>query len=79
MRTTVNLDDDVYEAARALADAHQESLGRALSRLARKGLQPVRPAVRRKRGGFPVVSLPPDSPVVSDESVRRALEDEPSR
>jgi len=75
MRTTVNLDDDVYEAARSLAESEKESLGRVLSRLARRGLVPARKPSRR-RGGFPVVALPPDSPPVTSETVRRALDDE---
>ena len=38
MRTTLNLDDDVYRAAKAVSDLEGVSLGAALSKLARKGL-----------------------------------------
>jgi hypothetical protein len=76
MRTTVNLDDDVYEAARSLAASANESLGRALSRLARRGLAPAARSTRRGRGGFPVVTLPAGSPPVTSGAVRRALDDE---
>ena len=38
MRTTANIDDDVLAAARQFADAHELTLGEALSRLARAAL-----------------------------------------
>jgi len=73
MRTTLHIDDDVYRAARSLAEAEHRSVGKVLSELARKGLAPVRPA---KRGGFPVFSVPEDAPPLTLEMVRAALEDE---
>lgn len=41
MRTTVNLPDDVYEIARSIASAKRISLGEALAKLIRRGLEPV--------------------------------------
>lgn len=76
MRTTLNLDDDVYQAARSLAEAEKQSIGRILSRLARRGLAPPGTTRRRGRGGFPVVSLPPGSPPVTPEAVRRLLDED---
>jgi hypothetical protein len=76
MRTTLNVDDDVYEAARALAESERQPIGRILSRLARRGLAPARVPGRRRRRGFPVVALPDDSPPVTPDTVRRALEEE---
>lgn len=38
MRTTLNIDDDVLEAARRFAEARHISLGEALSSLARRGI-----------------------------------------
>lgn len=40
MRTTLDLDDSVLAAARALAQSEGISLGSAVSLLARRGLQP---------------------------------------
>ena len=40
MRTTVNLPDDVYEAARSVAASKRLSLGEALAHLVRQGLNP---------------------------------------
>lgn len=74
MRTTLTLEQDVYEAARALAEAERRSLGEVVSRLARRGLAPAR-TVARRRHGFPVVSLPKGSRPVTSEAVRRLLDE----
>jgi hypothetical protein len=75
VRTTINVDDDVYEAARALAESERETIGRVLSRLARRGLAPTRIPGKRRRG-FPIVALPEGSPPVTPETVKRALEED---
>jgi hypothetical protein len=46
MRTTVTLDDDVYEAALAHARATGKRLGRVLSEMARRALEPPAPGSR---------------------------------
>lgn len=74
MRTTVQLDDDIYEAARSLADAEAISLGKALSALARKGLS-GQVSIRRK-GGIPVFEVSKTAPPLTLERVRAALDDE---
>jgi predicted CopG family antitoxin len=73
MRTTVQIDDDVYEAARSLARAENKALGHVLSRLARRGLAP-RASQRRKRG-FPVFEVTPEASPITLEAVRRALDE----
>ncbi len=40
VRTTLQIDDDVLEAARCIADDERVSVGETLSRLARRGLEP---------------------------------------
>lgn len=55
MRTTLNLDDDVLDAARALAERRGQPVGTVLSELARRGLAPARShAVRNGIQLFPV-------------------------
>lgn len=49
MRTTLSLDDDVLRAARQLAESTGQTLGQALSALARKGLEG--PVGRGRRNG----------------------------
>jgi hypothetical protein len=62
MRTTVTLADDVYQAAKTLADGSGKPLGVVLSDLARKGLRP-RPA-ELGQGGLPVFAVPPESEII---------------
>ncbi len=73
MRTTVDLDPDVLQAARSIARSQGLSLGRALSDLARRGLAPRREASRR---GFPVFRVSADAPVLTPEMVAEAQDDE---
>jgi hypothetical protein len=74
MRTTLNLDTDVIEAARALADADGRSLGTVVSDLARRGLLP-RESSLDEEDGFPVFRVSPGSAVITQEMVGAALED----
>ncbi|QDP96963.1 hypothetical protein FOE78_14475 [Microlunatus elymi] len=74
MRTTLDLDERVLAAARALAAAKNISVGRALSELALRGL--AGPASENKtRSGFPVISGV-SGHVITDEMVESALEEE---
>lgn len=73
MRTTINLPDDVYEAARSVSKARDISLGDALADLVRQGLRP--PLRMEKRNGIPIVVLPKDSPIITLEHTL-AIEDE---
>lgn len=57
VRTTLNLADDVYELARLLAQREGISLGAAISKLVRRGLNPVT-TVEAKVGEFPVFHVP---------------------
>jgi hypothetical protein len=74
MRTTVDLDPDVLQAARSLARSRRTTLGRVLSDLARSGLAPRREGSRK---GFPVFRVAPDAPPLTPEAVARALDEEP--
>lgn len=74
MRTTLNLDDDVLREAREYADSRSVPLGRAVSDLVRRGLKS--PIQTQVVNGFHVVTLPPDSPPVTSERVKKLLEDE---
>jgi hypothetical protein len=75
VRTTISLDEDIVQAARALAAAQRRSLGKVISDLARKGLAP-RPERIGSEGGFPVFRVDPGAPVITPEMVSAAL-DEP--
>lgn len=73
MRTTVNIDADVYRAATSLAAEKKSTLGRVLSDLARRGLAPS--GRIREKGGFPVFDVPAGAPPITSEMVREAEED----
>ena len=74
MRTTLNLDDDVLRAAKALARERGDSLGTVVSDLVRKGLRP--PGTFAYESDFPVFQVREDAPPLTPEMVDRALEDE---
>ncbi len=73
MRTTLDLDEDILAAARELARGEKRSLGAIVSALARAGLRPRSVEVV---DGLPVIRATKVSPVITSETVRRALEDE---
>lgn len=75
MRTTVAIDNDVLDAARKLAAARDESLGKVVSDLMRRGLA-VRRGYPTGSGGFPLFEVREDSPPITLEDVKRD-EDEP--
>jgi hypothetical protein len=57
MRTTLDLDDDVLQAAKEMAELRHKTTGQILSELARKALQPTRPV--RVRNGVPLLPSQP--------------------
>ena len=73
MRTTLSLDDDVFREAKTYAERRDIPIGKAVSELVRRGLHA--PLQTRVVNGFHLVELPPGSPPVSTEDVRK-LQDE---
>ena len=73
MRTTLTLDDDVLESARALSTQRGVPIGTVISELARLGLAPESaPAVRNGIRLFPVRD---GAGVVTPEIIRSLLEE----
>lgn len=69
MRTTVDLDEDILEVARHLAQERAQSLGRVLSDLARQALQPAsRPKIRK--GVIPTLPRIPGGRPVTMQHVK---------
>ena len=78
MRTTVTLDDDIYEAAVSHARATGQRLGRVLSDMARQALQPdshARSAARRARR-FAAFDVPADVGLIPASRIQQALDDD---
>jgi hypothetical protein len=75
MRATLEIDDDVLEAAKRIADAERTSAGKVLSDLARRGLSDTpergnqRPVATAERNGWIVLSRRPGR--VTDYQVER--------
>jgi hypothetical protein len=68
MRTTLSLDDDVFQVVRRYAESRSLGLGKAVSELVRKGL--AAPVPTRTVNGIQVFDLPPDSPRVTTKRVK---------
>jgi len=76
MRTTVTLDDDVFEAARAQAQASGKSIGQVLSQLARRGLRISPQGLHAS--GLPAFKVPADSEIIPSSRTKELLaEDAP--
>jgi hypothetical protein len=75
MRTTVDLDEDILRVAKDLARENEQSLGRVLSDLARRGLKPPKRSVSM-RNGIPVFPRLPGAKPVTSAMVKELLESE---
>jgi hypothetical protein len=76
MRTTLTLDDDVYEAAQAHAQATGKRLGRVLSDMARQALEPsVRPSAKGA-SRFPVFEVPAGARLIPAARVQKSLDED---
>ncbi len=78
MRTTVTIDDDIYEAALSQARATGQRLGRVLSDMARQALQPGPPPTRTAtRGGrFLGFEVPRGTRLIPASRIQKALDDD---
>lgn len=78
MRTTLDIDEDVLQAAKELAQQQKTTAGRVLSELARKGLQP--PAESPEpRNGVPLLPPRRGEKPVTNEAVDRLRDEETTR
>ncbi|MBV9397190.1 MAG: hypothetical protein JO062_04385 [Bryobacterales bacterium] len=76
MRTTVTLDQDVYEAAAYLSRTSGERFGKVLSQLARRGLrQPLksRPSGKQR---FPTFEVSAGATVIPASRIQKVLDEE---
>jgi hypothetical protein len=69
MRTTLNIDEDILNAARQIAAARSKGVGEVLSELARRGLEAQ--AKTATRAGFPVFRVSKRAKPLTLEDVRR--------
>ena len=71
MRTTVTLDNDVFEAAQAQAQASGKKLGEVLSQLARRGLRASAQSATRR--GLPVFKVPANADIIPSSRAQALL------
>jgi len=74
MRTTVDLADDVLAAAKEIARLRGDGLGRVLSDLARRGLQPSSALKMEEQDGIPVFVHDPSPIPVTPDLIRQILD-----
>jgi hypothetical protein len=72
MRTTLIIDDDVYEAAVAKARSTGRTLGEVISEMARAAIEPRQPSPTRKR--FATFEVPKGSRMISAARIQKALD-----
>ena len=68
MRTTLTLDDDIFQIAKDYAESRSIGLGKAVSELVRRGSSLPMPT--RIVNGLHVFDSPPGSPIVTSKKVR---------
>jgi hypothetical protein len=73
MRTTMDIDDDVLQAAKELAAKQKLTAGKVLSALARRALAAT-PVSKRRKNAVPV--LPRRGDVITLDHVRKLIEQE---
>jgi hypothetical protein len=74
VRTTLDIDDDLLQAAKELGAMQKKTAGQVLSELARKGL--YRAQKYTVRNGVPVIHRKPGSPVITSADVRRWMDED---
>lgn len=74
MRTTITIDDELFEVAKALAAQKGLPLGKAVSELMRRGIR-YQGATKRRRSGFPIFEVPAGARSVTLETVKKAEEE----
>ena len=75
MRTTLDIDEDVLQAAKELADVYRMTAGKMLSNLARKALTPTGPAAK-VRNGVPLLPRRPGGRIMTMKLVNELRDDE---
>lgn len=74
MRTTLDLDQDILQAAKELAQHRGTTAGKVLSDLARKALEPRRRVA--VRNGVPLIARRPGAPLMTAALVNELRDEE---
>ena len=74
MRTTITVDNDIFEAAQAQARASGKKLGEVISQLARRGLRAS--ADTASKNGLPVFKVQGNAPVIPSSRAKEVLDED---
>jgi len=77
MRTTLDIEEDVLQAAKEIARFEHSTAGRVISRLARQGLKKSGSSSKKgfvMKNGFPV--FPSRGEIITNEMINRIREEE---
>ena len=74
MRTTLDIDIDVLQAAKELGEMRKRTAGQILSELARKALAPLK--THSVRNGVPIIHRQAGAPLITSADVRRWMEED---
>lgn len=75
MRTTLDLEPDVLQAAKEIAQLRGKTTGQVVSELLRKALQPA-PPTQRVRNGVPLLTRRAGAPIITMAFVNQLRDDE---
>ncbi len=75
MRTTLTLDDDVADAAKALVQSTGKTLGKVVSDLIRRGLRSEMAASRHR--GIPTFPVSKSAEIIPGDRAAKLLAEEP--
>lgn len=76
VRTTLDIDEDILQAAKEIAVQERSTAGKVISNLARRALAPEQRS--ELRNGVPLLPPRVGEGVVTAEEVQRLRDDEPS-
>ena len=72
MRTTLDIDDDVLQAAKEIGAMRGKTAGQVISEYARKAMAPPRDYT--ERNGVPILPRRPGAPILTVERVEQLLD-----
>jgi hypothetical protein len=75
VRTTLDIEDDVLQAAKELAELRGKTTGQMVSELLRKALQSPAGAARQTRNGVPLIRRRPEAPIMTVALVNELRDD----
>jgi hypothetical protein len=74
MRTTINIEDDILEAVKAVAARDQKPLGEVVSAMLRRAVEPNPSSRKKTRNGIPLFPISANARAVTPQQIKELLE-----